>query len=207
MTPWRDVSMALHAGMTAWPGDPLFRRDLVESLERGDVATVSALHLSSHTGTHVDAPAHFVAGAASIDLAPLDVLIGPVRVVQVSNPDVVDVEALRAIAPRPGERLLLRTANSDRRFLQGPFTMDYVAPTAQAARFLVECGVVLVGVDSLSVGRPDDGLETHRILLGAGIWVVEGLDLADVAPGSYDMICLPLRIPGGDGAPARVLLR
>jgi arylformamidase len=207
MAPWRDVSMALHAGMTAWPGDPMFRRDLVESLERGDVATVSALHLSSHTGTHVDAPAHFVAGAASIDLAPLDVLIGRVRVVAVPNQKVVDVEALRAIAPQSGERLLLRTANSDRRYLQGPFTMDYVAPTAAAARFLVQCGVALVGVDSLSVGRPEDGVETHRILLGAGIWVIEGLDLTDVAAGSYEMLCLPLRIVGGDGAPARVLLR
>lgn len=217
MAGWIDVSMPLHVGMTAWPGDPVFRRDILESVERGDVATVSALIMCSHAGTHVDAPGHFVPGASMIDDAPLDLLVGPVRVVAVMNPIgeptagrdpfALDVEALEAIDPRPGDRLLLRTANSDRRYLRGAFSADYVAPSADAARFLVERGVVLVGVDSLSVGRPDDGIETHRVLLGAGIWVIEGLDLADVVPGLYQMICLPLRFQGGDGSPARVLLK
>ncbi len=207
MPSWIDVSMPLHAGMAAWPGDPEFRRDVVESVEAGDMATVSALRLCSHTGTHVDAPAHFVPGGATIDAAPLDVMIGPARVVAIARSHAVDVDDLRAVDPRPGERLLLRTSNSDRRILRGPFTMDYVALTADAARFLVQRGVVLVGVDSLSVGRPVDGVETHRVLLGAGIWVIEGLDLADVAPGDCQMACLPLRILGGDGAPSRVLLR
>jgi len=207
MASWIDVSMPLHAGMTTWPGDPEFRRDVVESVEKGDVATVSALALCSHAGTHVDAPAHFVPGGATIDAAPLDVLVGPARVVAIAHRDAVDVDDLRVVDPRPGERLLLRTSNSDRRILRGRFTTDYVALTADAARFLVQRGVVLVGVDSLSVGRPPDGVETHRVLLGAGIWVVEGLDLADVAPGDCQMVCLPLRVLGGDGAPSRVLLR
>jgi len=202
-----DVSMPLREGMAAWPGDPEFHRDLALSLDRGDPATVSALRMGSHSGTHVESPAHFLAGGTPIDRVPPDVFVGPARVVAVGNPSCVDAADLEAVDPRPGDRLLLRTANSDRRLLRGPFAGDFVALTADAARLLADRGVALVGVDSLSVGRETDGLETHRVLLGAGVCIVEGLDLSDVAPGPCDLLCLPLRIEGGDAAPARVLLR
>lgn len=202
-----DVTMPLREGMPEWPGDPEFHRDLALSIERGDPSDVAALRLSSHTGTHVDAPAHFLPGGTTVDRIPPDVLVGSARVVAIANPSCVDADDLRAVDPRPGERLLLRTANSDRRLLRGPCDGDFVALTADAARLLAGRGVVLVGVDALSVGRATDGLETHRVLLGAGVCIVEGLDLADVAPGPCALLCLPLRIEGGDGAPARVLLR
>jgi len=202
-----DVSMPLAAGVATWPGDPEFRRDLVASIERGDPATFASLQMSSHAGTHVDAPAHYLPGAATVDRLPLEVLVGPARVVAIPDAQVIEAGHLHAADPQRGERLLLRTANSDRRVLQRPFRPGDVALDAGAARLLAGCGIALLGVDSLTVGRPQDGSETHRILLEAGIVLVEGLDLADAAPGACELICLPLRIAGGDGAPARVLLR
>ncbi len=202
-----DVSMTLHAAMATWPGDPEFRRDVVASIERGDPATFAALTMSSHAGTHVDAPAHFLPGAATVDRMPPEVLVGPARVVAIPDAPVIDAGHLRAADPQRGERLLLRTANSDRQALRRPFQPGDVALTAGAARLLAVRGIALLGVDSLSVGRPLDGCQTHRILLEAGIAIVEGLDLADAAPGPCELLCLPLRVADGDGAPARVLLR
>jgi arylformamidase len=201
-----DVSMSLRAGMTGWPGDPEFCCEPVESIQRGDPASVSRLSMSSHAGTHVDAPAHLLSGGLAVDAAPLEMLVGPCRVVGIADSPVVDVCHLLPFDLQAGDRLLLRTRNSDRQVLRNRFDDDFVALTADAASFLAARGVALVGVDSLSVGRLSDGLETHRILLEAGTWIIEGLDLADVTPGSYRLLCLPLKVQGADGAPARVLL-
>lgn len=208
MSRWIDATLPLHDGMACWPGDPPFRRRELSSLERGDVAAVSSLSLSSHTGTHLDAPAHFIRGGLTVDQAPPDVLVGPGRVLDLAGRPAVDEADLEACHPRPGERLLLRTDNSARR--ASPSAGEAAVPVAltpAAAALLARRGVALVGVDGLSVGREADGVETHVVLLGAGIWVLEGLDLADVPPGPVDLVALPLRIVAGDGAPCRVLVR
>jgi arylformamidase len=205
---WIDVTVPIHAGMVHWPGDPAVRIARVRDLERGDEATVSELSLGAHTGTHVDAPAHFLAGGRPVDAIEPDALVGPARVVELAAPGAIAAEDLAPLEPRPGERLLLRTRNSERCWSGDRFVEDFVHLSPAAARLLVERGIRTVGVDYLSVGGGgEDGREVHRILLGAGVCVIEGLDLRDAPAGAYDLLCLPLRIRGGDGAPARALLR
>lgn len=205
---WIDVSVAISDGMLHWPDNPPIRLQRVLAIERGDGADVSALSLGVHTGTHVDAPVHFLPGgndARAIDRASA---IGAARVVAVSDPVSVSPAELEHARPGRGDRLLLRTRNSDRPWYEEPFREDFVYVSADAARYLAECGVALVGVDYLSVGGfPADGEATHRALLEAGILIVEGLDLGAVAPGGYELVCLPLPLAGSDGAPARALLR
>ncbi len=206
--PWTDVSVPLHPGLVHWPGDPRFEIERVSALERGDPATVSKLTMGVHTGTHMDAPAHFLRGGATIDTLPLDATMGPARVIAISDPESVKPAELRSHRVNRGERILLRTRNSGRRWTREAFFEDFVYIAADAARFLAERDVRCVGVDYLSVGGfHRDGRETHEALLAAGVWIIEGLDLSAVEPGRYELICLPLRIAGAEGAPARALLR
>jgi arylformamidase len=193
--------------MVHWPGDPPVEVSRQLSIERGDPANLSAVSMSAHTGTHVDAPLHFIAGGAPVDEVPLDAAIGRARVIEIADPEAVGADELRGHAPRRGERLLLKTRNSARRWWEEGFDEDFVHVDPAAAELLAEAQVALVGVDYLSVGGMQSGAETHRHLLGAGIWIVEGLELSEVAPGDYELICLPLRLAGADGAPARALLR
>jgi arylformamidase len=162
--------------------------------------------MSAHTLTHMDAMRHFIADGATMEKMPLEAGIGPARVIEVEESAIA-----RAIvephSPRPGERLLFKTSNSSRRWNDDEFHTDYVAIENDAARFLAERGVMTVGVDYLSVAPWHDLISTHVTLLGAGVWVIEGLDLSSVEPGDYDLICLPLKIEGSDGAPCRAVLR
>jgi arylformamidase len=195
-----DVSVPVRPGMPVYPGDPEVELERVESLADGAIANVSRLAFGVHTGSHVDAPLHFLDGAADVESLPVDVLVGPVRVL-----DLTAVEtAVGAADLEPfdlGERILLRTRNSELwardRYVEGAVEL---AP--DAARLLVERGVRLVGIDYLSIGDP----EAHRILLGARVVPVEGLDLRGIEPGEYLLVCAPLRLAGSDGGPARVLL-
>jgi arylformamidase len=197
---WIDVTMPVRDGMVHWPGDPP-----VEVTAAGDgSARVSRLVLSSHTGTHIDAPAHYLADGATLDELPLDALIGPARVIQVDGDTVTAADVAGA---RAGERLLIRTRNSARP-PSDQFDEGFVALGLDAAEHLAALPVRCVGVDYLSVGGfHDDGPAIHRALLARGVWIVEGLMLAGVTPGDYELVCLPLRLAGGDGAPARALLR
>lgn len=204
---WVDVTVPIHDGMVHWPGDPDVRVERFLELERGDAATVSRLAMSAHSGTHVDAPAHFVRGGTGVDLLPLGGLVGPARVVHLPDAVTIGAREVEAAAPSRGERLLLRTRNSERCWNREDFAHDYTYVTLDGARRLVERGVRTVGVDYLSVGGGELGPEIHRTLLEAGVCVIEGLDLSRVPAGPCDLLCLPLRIRGGDGAPARVLLR
>lgn len=205
---WIDVSAPLRSGMVHWPGDPPIVIERVQDMDHGAVCNVSRLALGAHTGTHMDAPAHFIAQGASIDTLPLDVTIGTARVLAISDPVEITVEALRPHQIARGERILFKTRNSARPWASEPFIEDFVYLAQEAAAYLADIGVRLVGVDYLSVGGYRvDGAPTHRALLGAGVWIIEGLDLSAVAPGAYEMICLPLRIMGCDGAPARAVLR
>ncbi|WNG53569.1 cyclase family protein [Archangium gephyra] len=205
---WLDVSIPLSSAMPHYPGDPVPEIKRVRALEEGADANVTHLSLSAHAGTHVDAPVHFFSGRAGIDELPLDATMGRARVVHVPGDGQVRAEALRVHDPKPGEKLLLRTRNSDRRWWELPFQESFIGLTREAADFLAERRVGCVGVDYLSVaGFHEDSPAVHRTLLDAGIWIIEGLYLGEAAPGDYELVCLPLRVAGSDGAPARALLR
>jgi arylformamidase len=204
---WRDVSVPIRDAMVHWPGDPPVEVGRRLSLENGDPANLTAVSMSAHTGTHMDAPLHFIADGAAIDDLPLDAVMGPARVIEIADPTEIGADELRRHEPRAGERLLLKTANSAHSWWEQGFNERFVHIEPAAAELLAGVGVALVGVDYLSVGGMEGGAETHRHLLGAGIWIIEGLELSSVAAGDYELICLPLRLVGADGAPARALLR
>ncbi len=193
--------------MVVFEGDPPVEVTAALALDRGDPANVSRLTLGSHTGTHVDAPSHFIAGGDTLDRVPLEAFMGPARVVEwpggpIGRAALESAGALAGVA-----RVLFRTGNSAL-WAQGRFVRDYQALTLDAAQALVAAGVVLVGADYLSVEAfGARGHPVHHCLLEAGVAILEGLDLSAVRPGRYELLCLPLRLRDGDGAPARALLR
>jgi arylformamidase len=194
--------------MVHWPGDPPFHIERAEDQDKGDTATVSRMTLGVHTGTHMDAPLHFIPNARSIDTMPLDATVGPARVIPIRDTQSIKREELKAHAIGAGDRILFKTSNSSQAWNSDAFAENFVYISQDAARYLVDCGVRMVGVDYLSVGGyRQDGPETHHALLGAGIWIIEGLNLSAVEPGIYDMVCLPLRLMGAEGSPARAILR
>jgi arylformamidase len=205
--PQIDVSMPLFVGMPAFPGDPPFGTETVRAVPRGDAYNLSRLTLGSHAGTHVDPPSHFVPGGASLDQIDLSRLNGPCLVVGVPG-SVRTVGAREAAGVIQGvERVLLRTSNSERWQRRLEFFPDYVGLDSSGAEALLERGVRLVGIDSLSIERDATGrFPVHHRLLGAGVLVLEGLLLGEVPPGEYELHCLPLRVRDGDGGPARVIL-
>jgi arylformamidase len=205
---WIDISVPLVAGMVHWPDNPPVVIERTQDLAWGHSANVSKIAMGVHTGTHVDAPRHFLAHGAGIHAAPFIALIGPARVIAISDPHSITVAELRQHDLQPGERILFKTLNSMRCWQTNDFIEDFVYVAQDAARYLASQRIRTVGVDYLSVGGyTTDGVETHQALLGAGIWIVEGLNLATVQPGMYELICLPLNIVDGDGAPARAVLR
>jgi arylformamidase len=180
----------------------------VRHLRRGDHATVGAISLSVHAGTHVDAPSHHFVNGYGVDELPLEILVGPAVVVDASGACQLSATVLSRLGiPAGTERVLVRTRNSDLwRKQPAEFTRDYVGLTEDGAHWVVEQGIRLFGTDYLSVVAWDHLLVGHRILLGATTVLLEGVDLGSVAPGEYRLVCLPLRIAGGDGAPARAVL-
>jgi arylformamidase len=202
-----DVSVPLDDRLPTYPHNTPFSLEAVKRIARGDSSNVSTLHMSAHSGTHVDAPRHFFdAGPGTEELA-LDLLVGRTRVIEVTSRDGVSAEDLAGIDFSDDLRVLIKTHNS-RLWGDPAFHEDYVGITESGARHLVERGLKVVGVDYLSVEQfHQPGAPAHHVLLGAGTVVIEGLNLRDVEPGIYDMFCLPLRIVGSDGAPARVVLR
>jgi len=194
--------------MTHWPGNPPVRIERVQDMDRGAHSNVSLLSMGSHTGTHVDAPIHFLKSGKGVDAMPFEAANGPARVIEIRSPDVIGTAELLGRGIRRGERVLFKTRNSSRRRPYAAFTETFVYLSTEAGCELAARGVRTVGVDYLSVGGyHENGAEIHRVLLGAGIWIIEGLDLSGIAPGRYDLACLPLRIVNGDGAPARAMLR
>ena len=205
---WIDISVPIYTGMVRWPGDPGIVVSRAKSIDKGDVCNVSQLALGAHTGTHMDAPLHFIANGRSMEKLPIDATVGPCRVVEIKDRESIKPAELRPFKFKPGERILFKTPNSRRSWKTADFDEDFVYISKEAAQFLVDRGVMTVGVDYLSIGGfKKDGVETHRIMLGAGIWVIEGLNLSKVKPGKYELACLPLKIVGADGAPARAVLR
>lgn len=209
---WFDVTYPIFEDMVSWPGQPPVALRRLSRLEKGDTADVSVLTLSLHTGTHMDAPRHFVENGADITAAPLDAMMGPVKVAHLKHADTVTEAEVRAFEQRAGElrageRLFFKTKNSAADWTAAPFDKGYVALQPDAARYLVSKKAVVVGVDYLSVAPFDAPTETHHILLSSGVWVIEGLDLRVVEEGRYEMLALPLKIVTGEASPVRVLLR
>jgi arylformamidase len=206
--PWIDISVPVRTGMVHWPGDIDISVERVASIRDGSAYNLSHIHMSAHTGTHMDAPLHFIDDARPIDDLPFDATVGPARLIEIHDPVAIRREELLQHNIQRGERILFKTWCSARAWKSDKFAEDFVYISEEGALYLAEIGILSVGVDYLSVGGfVHDTADTHVALLGAGIWIMEGLDLSQVSAGRYELICLPLKLVGADGAPARAILR
>lgn len=204
---WADISITIKSGMVHWPSDTPVIIKRTKNMDAGDKDNVSFIKMCSHTGTHMDAPLHFIKNGKGLDQMPLDAAIGPSRVLAIRDKYRIEVKELKPFSIKSGERVIFKTKNSSCWKARG-FKKDFVYIAPEAAEYLVSLGVRAVGVDYLSVGGyHKDGAQTHKILLKAGVWIVEGLSLYKVKPGNYDLICLPIKIFNSDGAPARAIIR
>lgn len=203
-----DVSLTISPDLPIWPGDPSIKLKKINQIKDGQIANVTHLSACLHIGTHVDAPDHFLDNGQTVEHLPLDLLVGPATVIKISPGEMITPQDLRgAEIPDGTRRLLIKTPNSA--LWSGgvqEFQEDFIALEAGAAQYLVDLGIEVIGVDYLSVAPFADPAPTHRILLEAGILIIEGLNLSGIQPGTYRLYCLPLKIKGADGAPARVLL-
>jgi arylformamidase len=203
-----DISLPIAAGGVVYPGNPPIAIEAQQSLARGDGANVSALAFGSHTATHVDAAKHFFDDGQTVDQLPLDRLVGPCVVIELDDSVMaIGRTELAGHDLRGATRVLFKTRNSRSLQKRSEFVKDYTYVAPDAAEDLVSAGVALVGVDYLSVEQFHSGHHrTHRTLLGAGVVIIEGLALGGVPPGAYELICLPIKLQGLDGAPARAIL-
>ncbi len=203
---WMDVTWKIHPRMTMWPGSsqPVFERT---STHEKDGLQSSHVSFSAHAGTHIDAPRHFIPGGATIDEIPVEILAGPCLLLDVSGCSLIEPSHLATVEWKGIERVVFRTDNSALP-MEGDFQEKYTALSLEAAKYLIERGIKLVGIDYLSIEKyePDSDFAVHKALLGAGVVIVEGLKLKDLAPGRYYLMALPLLLEGSDGSPARVLL-
>lgn len=205
---WIDISITIKSGMAHWPDNPEVKVTKMLDMDRGDICNVSALSFGSHTGTHMDAPRHFIKKGKGLDQMPFDATIGPARVIEIKDREAVKLEEINRARIKPGERILFKTRNSRVSWKTDKFDEHFVYISKEAAAYLAKAKVRTVGIDYLSVGGyKQDGAETHQALLGAGIWIIEGLNLAKIKPGRYELCCLPIKVLNSDGAPARALLR
>ena len=208
MSPSRviDISVANGPMQHVYPGDPPPRIEQAKAIRAGDVCNVSLLTMGSHTGTHVDAPYHFIDGGARLGEVALERMVGEALVVDLRGRAAIDAAALESARLGSGDILLCRTDNSWR-WEKAEFQRDFVYVTLDAAGLLVERGIRAVGIDYLSIEQfGSSDFPVHHRLLGAGVFVIEGLDLRAVEPGRYTLVCLPLKFPDLDGAPARAVL-
>lgn len=202
-----DATLPIREGMVTFPGDPPFKTKPFFQRQKEDPFDLALLSMGTHLGTHLDPPAHYLDRGATVDELPLDALVGSGVVLDMTGRPSVDRQALEESEMGDHVRILLKTDNSPR-LLEPSFHEDYVHLTEDGARYLVRRGVQLVGIDYLSIERyKNPGAPVHHALLEAAVVVVEGVHLLDIAPGPYEIFCLPLRIKGADGAPARVILR
>lgn len=203
-----DISLTISEELPTWPGDPAIRLKKISQIDQGDQANVTHLSAPVHMGTHVDAPDHFLGNGKTVEDIPLEYLVGPALVLQVDSPKTITAPDLASMEIPDGvERILFKTNNSEFwKTNNHTFQKDFVALGPDAAEVLVKRGVKVIGLDYLSVAAFDQPAPTHKILLEADVLIIEGLDLSRIDPGDYQLYCLPLKIAGSDGAPARVLL-
>lgn len=203
-----DVTLTISPELVVWPEDPPVQLYRTSQISSGDISNVSHINMSAHTGTHIDAPCHFIEGGETVEDVPIDLLIGRVYLLHLPHAEHITLDMVKdsPIPPRT-KRVLFRTRNSDQ-WQQNinDFDQNYVGLTPEAAEYLVARGVKLIGVDYLSVAPFNDVVTTHQVLLRSGVVVVEGLDLSRVPQGRYTLYCMPLKLRGADGAPARAIL-
>ena len=222
-TDWIDISVTFSDNMVSWPKDPFppsVKR--IMDVNEGDKVTMSELHIISHTGTHLDAPLHFVPGGDTIDHMPLDTAVGPARVIEIKDPESIKPAELEQYDIQPGERILFKTQNSEKLFQKKEFTKDYVYITFEAAEYLAKKGIRLVAIDYITLCKYEseddwddvkeylaksDMHRTHRMFLENGIYILEFVKLTGVKPGTYELICLPIKLDQGDAGLARAILR
>ena len=203
-----DISVPINQHLPTWPGDPVFDIKTVSKIEDGDIANVSHLSLGVHTGTHVDAPRHFILDGAPVDKIPLDNFVGSAIVVELMGVDIITAKDIQKNSQKLAEdRIIFKTKNSlIWEKYRSQFYQDFVALSPDAAQYLVDLNLKLVGIDYLSIAPYTEPTPTHKILLGAGIPILEGVNLSGIEPGPYRLFCLPLNLVGVDGAPARAIL-
>ena len=201
-----DITLPISEAMVTWPGDPAVSMEKMIAIAQGDVANVTALFLGVHTGTHLDAPYHFVEEGKSIDEMDLTYGLGKCHVIEVFE-DIITAKELQNLVPTLCERLLIKTANSHK-YPHKCFDTEFVALAPSAAQFIVDRGIKLVGIDYLSIEpfKAEEGNPVHHILLEAGVAVLEGCELSQIKQGPYGLSALPLKIVGADGAPCRAIL-
>jgi arylformamidase len=202
-----DVSVEIKRGMHVFPGDPRFRSKQVKAIET-DSYELHKLMMGNHTGTHVDAPGHFLKDGMRIDELPLEIMNGRARVVEIHNNSKIDIPELERLVLVDDFRILFKTRNSLIWKSRKKFRKDYIYLTEDGANYLTESGIKLIGFDYLSIDQyGNDSHPAHKVLLGNGVILVEGLNLSEVDEGNYELCCLPLRLTGLDAAPARVILK
>lgn len=202
-----DVTLTISDDLTVWPGNPKVTINKKKNITSGDSCNTSQLDMGSHTGTHIDAPYHFEEDGLKLDQIPLNTLIGKVRVFRFETEEEIGLKEVKAMDIVNVNRVLFRTINSSY-WKSNEFRKGFTAITSEAARYLVDSGIILVGIDYLSIENFDNKAhETHHILLRNGVIILEGLDLSDINPGDYELIALPLKIKDGDGSPVRAILR
>jgi len=205
---WIDISVSLTDGMIHWPDDPPTEIKRGLDISNGDDYSLTHISMAVHAGTHMDAPCHFRKSGTSIDKMPLSAAIGKARVIEIEDGELITVEEIRPHRIRKDEKILFKTKNSKSRWDNKPFNKKFVHLSTEAAQFLAERKVQTIGIDYLSIGGYDGNvIEVHNIILKAGIWVIEGLNLTKILPGNYELNCLPMKIAGSDGAPSRALIR
>jgi arylformamidase len=208
---WYDISVPIKQGMSYLALDPvppkIYR---LHDAELGSKVTISMLEILTHTCTHLDAPLHFIQGGSTISDMWLDAVVGPCRVIEIKDQQTIKVSELEKHGIREGERLLFKTRNSPMTYAGEKFVEDYVYLDGDAADYLAEKKIRLFGLDNITIGyfRDEESIiKTHRALLEAGIYILEDCALAEVPPGEYELLCLPLLVYKGDAAPCRAILR
>ncbi len=208
---WYDITVPLKQGMIYLPIDPVAPRIYRYSDRNlGAPVTMSMLEIISHTGTHIDAPLHFIPDGSTISDMPLDATIGPCRVIEIKDRKLIKVDELKQYPIKKGDRVLFKTRNSPESYAGKKFMEDYVYFSDEAAEYLVEKGVILVGLDFITIGNyKEEGsvIKTHTTFLQAGIYIMEDCALGEVPPGEYELLCLPLLMYHGDAGPCRAILR
>lgn len=203
-----DITVPLSEKIPVWPGTKPVQIVKGASMEKGDEANTVYIHTTNHVGTHMDAPRHFVKNGATLDELPLELVCGRAKVIEVKSRDEISVEELKKAGIEGEERVLIRSRMSSIEWWKQEFITDFVHLSDAAAEYLVEAGVKLIGVDYLSVsGYQKNEVSVHKTLLGNGIWIIEGLRLAEAEAGYYELCCLPLKLQEGDGAPCRAILK
>ena len=208
MKKYYDISVSVSSELPIWPGSQEIRFKRTLDLDQGDIANETAISFSVHTGTHVDAPLHFIPNGNTVDQLHIENLIGEVLVIDVGEAEVITSQLLESLdIPVGTKRLIFKTKNSKLWNSRTDFDPNFVAITADAAEWVVNREIVLVGIDYLSIQRFYDSSDTHIILLKSNVIIIEGLNLSEVPAGNYELICLPIKLKGVEGAPARVILR